>query len=139
MVEVRIGREKYRAEVSAGEHELLADEPEAQGGTDAGPTPYGYLLAALGTCKVITLRMYADRKGWAMQAASVRLSHDRVHAKDCEDCETREGMVDRIACELTLTGDLDEEQRERLREIADKCPVHKTLTSETKIETTLAG
>ncbi len=139
MVEVRIGREAYRSEIVAGGHELRADEPEAQGGADAGPTPYGYLLAALGACKVITLRMYADRKGWPMESASVRLAHDRMHSADCEDCESKEGTVDRIECELTLTGDLDDEQRARLREIADKCPVHKTLTSETKIRTTLAG
>ncbi len=125
-------------EVKANGHALVADEPPALGGTDAGPTPYDYLLSALGSCTAITVRMYADRKGWTLESVTVRAEHGRIHAKDCEECETESGRIDRIGLELELEGPLDAEQRERLREIADKCPVKRTLGSEVLVETRTA-
>ena len=122
-------------EVKANGHALVADEPAAVGGADAGPTPYDYLLAALGSCTAITVRMYADRKGWPLESVTVRVEHGRIHAKDCEECETKSGRIDRVELELDLEGPLDAEQRERLREIAAKCPVKRTLGSEVLIET----
>lgn len=104
-------------------------------GADAGPTPYDLLLSALGTCTSMTLRMYADRKGIPLTRTTVRLRHDRVHARDCERCETEVGLISRITREISLEGDLDDAQRARLLEIADKCPVHRTLSHEIAIET----
>lgn len=127
-------------EVRAGEHEWIADEPESvTGGSDSGPDPYALLLASLGSCTAMTLRMYANHKELPLEDVEVRLSHGRVHAKDCEDCETAEGRVDEIRREIGFTGDLTDDQRRRLLEIADKCPVHKTLTSESKIRTAEQG
>ena len=123
--------------VRAGRHVLLADEPIAAGGDDAGPGPYDYLLAALGACTSMTMRLYADRKGLAAERFSVRLSHRRVHAQDCADCETKEGNIGEITREITIEGDVPEAMRARLMEIADKCPVHKTLTHEIKIRSRL--
>jgi putative redox protein len=131
-VEVRSGH-GFAQEVRTAHHRLAADEPEEAGGGDTGPNPYELLLASLGTCTSMTLRLYADRKGWPLEGAVVRLRHDRVHAKDCEDCEAKDGKVDVIERHLELAGDLDDEQRARLAEIAARCPVHKTLTSETRI------
>ena len=108
------------------------------GGTDTGPPPYDLLVAGLGACTSITLRMYADRKGWPLEAIVVRLQHKKIHARDCEDCETRVGKVDRIERVIELHGPLSDEQRRRLLEIADRCPVHRTLHSEVKVETRLA-
>ena len=125
-------------EVKANGHDLVADEPPALGGSDAGPTPYDYLLTALGSCTAITVRMYADRKGWPLDTVTVRVEHGRIHAKDCEECETKSGRIDRVELELELEGPLEAEQRERLREIADKCPVKRTLGSEMLIETRTA-
>lgn len=132
-------REGLRTEVSAGGHALVADEPESLGGTDEGPNPYDYLLAALGGCTAMTLRMYADRKGWPLESVTVRLSQDRIHAKDCEECETEEGRIDRIRREIELGGPLEEKQRRRLLEIADMCPVHRTLKAEVLVENSLVG
>ncbi|RMD62095.1 MAG: OsmC family peroxiredoxin [Planctomycetota bacterium] len=134
-VVARIERQRYTTRIVAGRHNLVADEPESAGGADQGPTPYGLLLASLGACTAMTLRMYADRKGWPLEAVEVRLRHCRLHAQDCEECESTEGMVDRIDRALLLTGPLSAEQRARLVEIAQKCPVHRTLTSETVIRT----
>lgn len=114
---------------------LRADEPSSVGGTETGPTPYDFLLGALGSCTAMTLRMYAHRKEWPLEGVSVQLSHDKVHARDCESCETETGKVDHISRVLTLTGDLTEEQRQRLVEIANRCPVHQTLHSEINVET----
>lgn len=125
----------YTTRISAEGHSLVADEPRAVGGADLGPTPYGLLLASLGACTVMTLRMYADRKGWPLEAVEARLRHSRVHARDCEECGATEGMVDRIERTLRFEGPLSAEQRARLVEIAQKCPVHRTLTSETVIHT----
>ena len=122
------------SEVKANGHALVADEPAALGGTDAGPTPYDNLLSALGSCTAITVRMYADRKGWPLESVTVRAEHGRIHAKDRGECETKSGRIDRIELELKLEGPLDVGQRERLREIADKCPVKRTLGSEVLIE-----
>lgn len=116
--------------VAAGTHRLRADEPVAVGGTDSGLAPYDLLLAALGTCTNMTLKMYADRKGWRLDRLETRLRHDRIHAEDCVDCETKEGMVERIERRITIDGPLDATQRAKLLEIADKCPVHRTLHSE---------
>lgn len=124
-----------RTEISAHGHGLVADEPVAAGGTDTGPTPYDYLLAALGSCVAMTVRMYADRKGWPLESVTVRLGHDRIHARDCEECETEEGRIDRIEREIELSGPLEDVQRLKLLEIAEKCPVHRTLTSEVLIQT----
>ena len=135
-VVVRTG-EGLRTEMEAGGHELVADEPTSLGGTDAGPNPYDYLLAALGGCTAMTLRMYADRKGWPLESVTVRLSQDRIHATDCEECETKEGRIDRIGREIELAGPLEEKQRRRLLEIADMCPVHRTLESEVLVENSL--
>jgi putative redox protein len=127
----------FAQDVSVGRHRLLADEPESSGGTDTGPTPYDLLLAALGTCTSMTVSLYARRKGWPLEHVRVRLRHGRIHAKDCADCETKHGMIDRIERELELTGELSDEQRARLLAIAEKCPVHRTLTSEIRIDSRL--
>src|SRR5215208_2310571 len=137
-VMVRTG-EGLCTEVSSGGHTMIADEPTSLGGTDAGPTPYDYLLAALGGCTAMTLRMYADRKGWPLESVTVRLSQDRVHATDCEECETDEGRIDRIEREIELEGPLDEKQRRRLLEIADKCPVHRTMQTEALVKNVLVS
>ena len=126
-----------RTEVTANAHALVANEPVSAGGADSGPTPYDYLLAALGSCTTITLRMYADRKGWPLESVTVRLSHQKVHAGDCAECETREGRIDRIGLDIELEGLLDEPQRRRLLEIAERCPVHRTLESEVMMEASL--
>ncbi|HET7175042.1 MAG TPA: alpha/beta fold hydrolase [Gammaproteobacteria bacterium] len=132
-----IGEEHYRTDLYAGPHLLTADEPKDAGGTDAGPNPYGLLTAALGACTAITVRMYADRKQWPLKAIKVRLAHDKIYAKDCAECETKEGKVDSFERELEFEGDLTPEQRQRLLEIADKCPVHNTLSHVSRIATRL--
>ena len=132
-VVVRTGR-GLRTEIAVNGHVAVADEPAGFGGTDAGPTPYDYLLGALGACTAMTVRMYADRKGWPLESVTVRLAHDRVHAEDCESCETEKGRIDRIQHEIELTGPLDDAQRGKLLEIAEKCPVRRTLTSEVLVE-----
>jgi putative redox protein len=134
-VAARIGRDKYRTDMIAGGHALISDEPESVGGTDQGPAPYDLLLSALGACTAMTLRMYADRKEWPLESVTVRLDHSRKHAKDDEACEDPECKLDRIERVVSVTGDLDGEQRERLLEIADKCPVHKTLHAGVRTET----
>jgi len=126
-VTTRIGRDRYYTEIDAGGHPFSADEPVSAGGTDQGPTPYELLAAALGACTCITLRMYADRKKWPLTEISVLLKHQKVHARDCETCPESDVKTDRIERELELVGNLSEEQRQRLLEIADRCPVHKTL------------
>ena len=124
--------------VRVGTHVLAADEPVSSGGTNTGPSPYDYLLAGLGACTAMTIRMYAERKKWPLENAHVTLRHAKIHAEDCADCETKTGMLDRIERIIRLDGPLDPEQKARLMEIADKCPVHRTLTSEIRIETRMA-
>ena len=137
---VHINEDHYRCDVYVGPHHLTGDEPRESGGTDAGPDPYGLLCAALGACTAITLRMYADRKQLPMKGLSVRLTHDKVYAQDASDCaEGKEVRMDRFTRVLDLRGDLDETQRQRLLEIADKCPVHNTLEHVSKVETTLTA
>lgn len=130
---------RYVEEILVGGHTLLADEPIEAGGADAGPGPYEFLLAALGTCTCITVRMYAERKHWPLEAVHVALTHAKVHADDCVACATEVRMIDRIELEISLTGALSAEQRQRLLEIAGKCPVHRTLTSKIEIHTRVAG
>ncbi len=127
----------FAQEVAVGGHRLLADEPVAVGGTDTGPGPYDLLLAALGACTSMTIALYARRKGWPLESVRVKLRHSKIHAADCEDCETKVGMLDRIERDVELLGPLDGEQRARLVDIANKCPVHRTLTSEIQIRTRL--
>ena len=134
-VEVRGSAAGFSQEIFAGRHRLKADEPVAAGGTDTGASPYELLLAALGACTSITVGMYARRKGWPLEEVAVRLRHSKIHAEDCADCETREGMLDRIELDLHFSGRLSDEQRSKLVEIANKCPVHRTLTSEIEIKT----
>ena len=126
---------KFQQEILTGPHRMLADEPVKLGGLDSGPGPYDYLLAGLGACTSMTIRLYADFKKIPLDNVSVRLSHNKIHAKDCEACDTKVGMVDHIERTITLEGTLDAGQRKRLMEIADKCPVHKTLESEIDIRT----
>ncbi len=133
------GAGRFVQRIAAGRHELLADEPASVGGSDAGPSPYDLLLASLGACTAMTLRMYAERKGLALQTVRVRLSHAKVHAEDCEGCETRAGKLDRIVREIELAGELSAAQRERLLAIAERCPVHRTLHAEVCIESSLLG
>jgi putative redox protein len=123
--------------ISAGRHRLIGDEPVSVGGTDTGPTPYDLLLAALGSCTSMTIGMYARRKEWPLESVTVRLRHSRIHAADCESCETQPVRLDRIDREIQLFGPLREDQRARLLEIANKCPVHRTLTSGVDIQTRL--
>jgi len=129
----------FAQEVSIAPHRLRSDEPASVGGTDTGPDPYELLLAALGSCTSMTLALYARRKQWPLQAVTVKLRHSKVNAADCESSETKEGLLDHIDRAVELAGPLSEEQRARLLEIADKCPVHRTLTSEIVIQTRLTG
>lgn len=129
---------RFLQEIAAGEHELLADEPKSVGGDDRGPTPYDLLLAGLGACTSMTLGMYARRKKWALDRVTVELAHERIHAEDCAECEATEGRVERIVRRLEVEGDLDDEQRARLLEIADRCPVHRTLEGKPTIVTRFA-
>jgi len=129
------GEGKFQQEVTVGAHRFLADEPLKAGGLDSGPSPYDLLLAALGACTAMTMRLYAEHKSLPLRHVSVTLNHAKIHAADCGDCETKEGKIDRIDRLITLTGDLDHHQRAALMRIADKCPVHRTLHSEIKIHT----
>jgi len=136
---VRGGAAGFAQEIVVGAHRLAADEPTSVGGTDTGPNPYDLLLASLGSCTSMTVALYARRKGWPLEGVTVRLRHSRIHAADCADCETREGMIDRIERDIELAGALTAEQRARLLEIAGRCPVHRTLVSEIDIRTRLTG
>ncbi|MGV7218336.1 bifunctional alpha/beta hydrolase/OsmC family protein [Bradyrhizobium sp. UFLA05-112] len=131
-------KSKFNQMISVGPHRLVADEPVAAGGEDAGPGPYDFLLAGLGACTSMTMRLYADRKSLPLDRVTVTLKHSKIHAKDCEECETRDGMLDQIDSVIAMEGTLDAEQRKKLMEIADKCPVHRTLTSEIRIVTKAA-
>ena len=132
------GQSKFQQQVTIGQHRLLADEPISAGGQDSGPNPYDFLLTGLGACTSMTMRMYAERKALPLDRITVTLQRRKIHAEDCESCETKVGMLDRIERVIAIEGDLDVEQRAKLMEIADKCPVHRTLTSEVHIVTRAA-
>ncbi len=134
-VVVRGSAARFAQEIVAGPHRTAADEPVSVGGTDTGPSPYDLLLAALGTCTSMTVGMYARRKGWPLEEVTVNLRHANIHASDCAECETKEGMLDRIERDIHFAGSLTNEQRSKLLEIANKCPVHRTLMSEIVIKT----
>jgi putative redox protein len=137
MAQVVVSSENGLAQqIVSGNHRWRADEP-APFGTDTGPSPYELLLASLGACTSMTLRLYAQRKGMDLQRITVRLQHFRIHAEDCKDCETKEGFLDRIDRQIELSGNLDEAQKRRLLEIAERCPVHRTLKSEINIRTSV--
>jgi putative redox protein len=129
---------KFQNTVTVGPHHMLADEPHSVGGDDSGPGPYDFLLAGLGACKSMTMRLYAERKAFPLERATVTLNHSKIHAEDCAECETKEGLLDQIDVAIGLEGPLDADQRQRILEIADKCPVHRTLTSEIRIVTRAA-
>jgi putative redox protein len=129
--------EGFRQEVTVAGHRFVVDEPRALGGNDTGPSPYDLLISALGACTSMTVSLYARRKQWPLEAVTVRLRHSKIHAIDCADCYTKSGMLDGIERDVELHGDLTGEQRAQLLEIANKCPVHKTLTSEINIRTRL--
>ena len=134
---VRGTADGFSQQIVAGPHRLQADEPRRAGGTDTGPSPYDFLLAALGSCTSMTVAMYARRKGWPLESVTVRLRHFKIHATDCAECETRIGMLDRIDRHVHFEGALTTDQIRRLQEIADKCPLHRTLTSEIDIRTNI--
>jgi putative redox protein len=125
----------FAQQVEAGSHRFAADEPIAAGGTDTGASPYDLLLAALGTCTSMTISLYARRRQWTLASVTVYLRHAKIHARDCADCETKEGKLDRIERDIVLEGELSAAERAQLMAIADKCPVHRTLTSEISIVT----
>src|SRR6266566_1124465 len=129
----------FAQEIAVGRHRLAGDEPIAVGGTDTGPSPYDFLLAALGSCTSMTVAMYARRQQWPLESVTVHLRHSKIHAADCAECETKEGLLDHIQRDIELTGALTVQQRAKLLEIANKCPVHRTLTSEIDIRTRLIG
>jgi uncharacterized OsmC-like protein len=137
-VVVRTGS-ALRSEVTANGYRLVADEPIGMGGTNSGPTPYDYLLAALGACTAMTVRTYADHKKWPLESVTIRLQHQKVYRRDCEECETKDRRIDRIGLELELSGALEVSQRRRLLEIAERCPVHRTLESKVLVEAGLVG
>jgi putative redox protein len=128
-----------RTDVHARGFALVTDEPESVGGTEAGPTPYDLLAAALASCTAMTLRMYADRKDWPLERVTVHVAHARIHAADCADCETKEGRLDRLTRRVEVEGPLSDAQRARLLEIADKCPVHRTIHAEIHVLTELVS
>jgi predicted dinucleotide-binding enzyme/uncharacterized OsmC-like protein len=136
-VVVRGSARDFAQEITVAGHRLLADEPKVFGGTDTGPSPYDLLVSALGACTSMTVSLYARRKQWPLDAVTVRLRHSKIHAVDCAECDTKSGMLDGIERDVELHGDLTEEQRARLLEMANRCPVHKTLTSEISIRTRL--
>ncbi len=132
-VVIRGDAKGFTQEIVVGLHQLVADEPKDVGGDDEGPAPYDLLLAALGSCTSMTATLYARRKGWPLQGVTARLRHSRIFATDCVECETKEGKIERIELDIEFAGPLSNEQRSKLLEIAKKCPVHRTLTSETNI------
>ena len=129
---------KFRQVMAAGPHPLVADEPESVGGDASGPTPYDFLLAGLGACTSMTIRMYADHKGIPLEGVRIELHHEKIHAEDCENCEAKAGKIDRIQRRIFLSGNINTGQREKILEIADKCPVHRTLNARVLVDTELA-
>jgi putative redox protein len=127
----------FAQEIVIGPHRLTSDEPLDAGGANSGPSPYDLLLSALGSCTSMTIAIYARRKAWPLESVTLKLRHSRIHATDCAECETKEGMLDHIQLDIQLTGSLTVDQRAKLMEIANKCPVHRTLVSEINIRTRL--
>ncbi len=136
-VTAQIGKSPYVTDIMAAGHSLVADEPHSIGGADLGPAPFDLLMASLGACKAITLRMYANRKKWPLDAVTVQINHKKIDAADCETCQTKEGQLDQFECDIDLAGKLDDEQKKRLLQIADRCPVHRTLHSEVVVRSRL--
>ncbi|PZR73412.1 MAG: hypothetical protein DLM73_10755 [Chthoniobacterales bacterium] len=134
-VVVRGDASGFAQQVQVGSHQLSGDEPVAFGGTDTGPSPYDLLLASLGTCTSMTISHYARQRKWPLKSVTISLRHSKIHASDCAECETKIGKIDRIERDIHLDGELTAEQQSKLLEIADKCPVHRTLTSEINIKT----
>lgn len=132
-VVVRTDTARFHTDIQVRGHKMVADEPASLDGTDHGPTPYDYLLASLGACTTITVRMYADRKGWPLESVVARLNHKRIRASECEQCKTKVGRVDHIDLEVDIIGPLDEAQRTQLAQIVHRCPVHRTLHDEIDI------
>jgi putative redox protein len=137
IIHIHLPKENYKTVMTAGNHELVADEPEQMGGGNTGPDPYDYLLMSLGSCSVITVRMYAERKKWPVEDIYMELRHFKEHAEDCEDCEDPKARIDKIEKELIVKGDLTDDQLDKLLEISKKCPVHKTLLSKIEIHSTV--
>ncbi len=135
-VSIETAEGRFQQKLAVGKHELLADEPLSFGGDDTGPTPYDYLLMALGSCTSMTIKMYADRKGIPLESVHIELEHSRDHVEDCANCSNDENRIDVIDRAITLRGDLTDEQRARLMEIADRCPVHRTLENRIDIHST---
>lgn len=132
--------ETYKITLNAGKHELISDEPEnVEGGTDAGPDPYDYLLMGLGSCTLMTVKMYAEHKGWELDDLYLELRHNKEHAEDCQNCKDPKSRIDVIEKELIVKGNLTDEQLERLKEISNRCPVNRTLLSDIDIKTTISG
>lgn len=136
IISVETAEGKFQQNVSVGDHQWFADEPESFGGMNTGPSPYDLLLSALGTCTSMTIKMYADRKKWPLESVHIELEHSREHAADCDTCNNDDNRIDVIDRSITLHGDLSDEQRARLMEIADKCPVHRTLENRIDIHST---
>lgn len=134
----RTASDSFTTDIQAGPHSLIADEPVSVGGTNLGPSPYGLLSAALASCTTMTLKMYASLKKIELQSAAVEVTHAKIHAKDCDDCESEQGKIDEFTRVVSLVGNLNEQEKQRMLEIADRCPVHKTLHGETKVRTRLA-
>ena len=137
IVHIHLGNDNYKTVMNAGNHELISDEPEKVGGKDLGPDPYDYLLMSLGSCSVITMRMYAERKEWPVEDIYIELRHFKDHAEDCEDCDDPKARIDKIEKEIIIKGDLSNDQIERLLEISKKCPVHRTLLNDIEIKSTV--
>ena len=137
VIHVHLGDEDYKTILTAGNHELISDEPERAGGQDLGPDPYDYLLMSLGSCTVITLRMYAKRKKWPVEDIYVELLHHKDHAEDCEDCDEKSAKIDKIEKDIIVKGDLSDEQLKRLLEISENCPVNKTLKGDIEMNTNI--
>ena len=127
--------QSFAQKIQAGAQQLTADEPVSFGGTESGPSPYDLILAALGACTSMTLGLYARKRKWPVEKITVSLRHSKIHARDCDDCETKDGRIDRINMEIHIAGSLTDKQRSKLMVVAGKCPVHQTLTSEINIKT----
>lgn len=137
VIHVHLGDEDYKTTLTAGNHELISDEPKRAGGKDLGPDPYDYLLMSLGSCTAITLRMYAKRKKWPVEDIYVELLHFKDHAEDCEDCDEKSAKIDKIEKDIIVKGDLSEQQLQRLLEISDKCPVNRTLKGKIEMKSNI--